>query len=146
MRRLGTWVTAMALVTAAAAPAVAQMPGGMPPGPPPSERIGAALGLTEQQKASWDAARQNIMTASKPARDQARALHQELEALLNQANADPAAVGQKMIELHALRQQLRASHEAMENALAALLTPEQKAKLDEMKAAHRGHRGGPPRS
>src|SRR5262245_1950517 len=145
MRRVKMWLMIAAMLASAATAALAQGP---PPGPPPLDRIAAALGLNDQQKAAWETARQTFWTTTKPLHEQARALHAEIEGLLSQGSPDPTVIGQKTIALHGLRQQIRAAHDAMDSTIASMLTDEQKVKLDAIKAARPGQRGhfpgGPP--
>ena len=148
MRRLVTWLGAAGLVIGTASGAVAQGP---PPGPPMHggpmmhERLAAALGLTEEQKAAWENARRTVESQMAPVREQAHALRREIGALLEQPGADPALVGQRVIALHQLEKQLGAAREQVDSALESVLTPEQKAKFDTIKASRPPHgpRGGP---
>lgn len=143
MKRLVMGLMMTAAAAGAAAPTLAQGP---PPGPPPIDRIAAALGLSDAQKATWDDAAQTFRTTTAPLHDQTRALHDEMEALLSQANPDPVAVGQKMIAMHALRAQMDAARQTMDSTVASVLTPEQKSKLEALRAArpHGPFPGGPP--
>ncbi len=143
MKRLVMGLMITAAAAGAAGPALAQ---GSPPGPPPIERIAAALGLSDEQKATWEAAGQTFRTTTAPLWEQSRALHTEIEGLLSQGNPDPAAVGQKMIALHALREQIRAARETMDSTVASVLTADQKSKFEALRAARpHGHfKGGPP--
>ena len=104
MRRL--WITMMtaAVVATAGGAAIAQGP---PPGGPPPQRIAAALGLTDEQKAVWDAAFSTMRATAQPLHAQAKAIRVEIDALFAQGNPDPALLGQKMIAMHAVREQLQ---------------------------------------
>lgn len=147
MRRL--WITLMtaAVVATAGGTAIAQ---GRPPGGPPPQRIAAALGLTDQQKTVWDAAFSTMRATAEPLHAQAQAIKGEIEALHTQGNPDPALLGQKMIALHAVQEQLHQARAAMESTMTSVLTDEQKLKLDALKAARPRHGrpwggpGGPP--
>jgi Spy/CpxP family protein refolding chaperone len=143
MRRL--WITMMtaAVVATAGAAAVAQGP---PPGGPP-QRIATALGLTDQQKAVWASAFSTMRATAQPLHAQSKAIRAEIDALFAQGNPDPALLGQKMIAMHAVREQLHQARAAMESATTSVLTDEQKLKLDALKAARPPHGrrwGGPP--
>jgi len=137
------WLTVLALTVGTGSAALAQAPA---PGPPPHhDRITNALGLSDEQKATWDAAHKSFWTTTQPLRDQARDLRKEISALMAQGNPDPAVVGQKAIQIHALHQQIKAAHDAMDAQVASMLTPEQKIKLEALKAARpMGHRGFQP--
>ena len=137
------WLTVLALTVGTGSAALAQAP---PPGPPPRhDRITNALGLSDEQKAAWDAAHKSFWTTTQPLREQAKQLRTEIETMMAQGNPDPTAVGQKAIQLHGIHQQIKAAHDAMDAQVASVLTPDQKTKLDAIKAAHpMGHRGFRP--
>ena len=139
MRRL--WITMMtaAVVATAGGAAMAQGP---PPGGPPPHRIAAALGLTDEQKAVWDAAFSTMRATAQPLHAQAKAIRVEIDALFAQGNPDPALLGQKMIAMHAVREQLHQARAAMESTTTSVLTDEQKLKLDALKAARPRITGG----
>ena len=144
MRRL--WITMMtaAVVATAGGAAMAQ---GAPHGGPHPHRMAAALGLTDQQKAVWDTAFSTMRATAQPLHAQAKAIRVEIDALFAQGNPDPALLGQKMIAMHAVREQLQQARVAMESTTTSVLTDEQKLKLDALKAARPPHGrpwGGPP--
>ena len=66
---------------------------------------------------------------------------------LEGASPDPVAVGELVIEGHRLHEQGRALREAQDKAVRKVLTPEQQAKFDAMKALRDegGPMGGPGR-
>lgn len=108
--------------------------GGRPGGPGgPGGMMGRAarvLQLTDEQKAAF----RKTMEQQRP---QMQALHQQmsenrtkLKELLDGGNPDPAAVGKLVIQEHQLREQGKAQREQAQQALRALLTPEQQAKFD----------------
>jgi Spy/CpxP family protein refolding chaperone len=143
MRRF--WITMMtaAVVATAGSAAIAQGP---PSGGPPP-RMAAALDLTDQQKAVWASAFSTMRATAQPLHAQAKAIRTEIDALFAQGNPDPALLGQKMIAMHAVREQLHQARAAMESTTTSVLTDEQKLKLDALKAARPHHGrpwGGPP--
>jgi Spy/CpxP family protein refolding chaperone len=143
MRRL--WITMMTAAVVATAGGAAMAQGPPPDGPP--QRIAAALGHTDQQQAVWDTAFSTMKATTQPLHAQAKAIKVEIDALFAQGNPDPALLGQKMIAMHAVREQLTQARATMESATAAVLTDEQKVKLDALKAASPRHGrpwGGPP--
>jgi Spy/CpxP family protein refolding chaperone len=149
MKRFTIGVVTAVLLVGAGAVAMAQGPraGMMPPGAPspPHERLSAVLGLTAEQKTAWDAARGDADGNMRALREQARGMHREIDGLLDQPSPDPAVLGQRMIALHAVQGQMRKAHEALDGKLVALLTPEQKLRFEEFKAAEphgRGMRAG----
>jgi Spy/CpxP family protein refolding chaperone len=99
-----------------------------------------ALNLTDEQKASFRSMLQEQRQASEPQREQIRDLRQQMRQQLDTGKADPAQIGELAIQAHAVRAQLRASREQALQRFEALLTPEQKAKLDQLKQ-ERGKRG-----
>ena len=144
MKRL--WITLMtaAVVATAGSGAIAQ---GSPHGGAPPQRIAAALGLTDQQKAVWASAFSTMRATAQPLHAQAKAIKVEIDALFAQGNPDPALLGQKMIAMHAVREQLHQARAAMETTTTSVLTDVQKLKLDALKAARPPHGrpwGGPP--
>ena len=140
-----TWIALMtaAMVSTAGGAARAQgpPPGGMPP------RMAAALGLSDQQQAAWQAAFSTMRATAAPLHAQAKAIRTDIKALFDTGNPDPALLGQKMIALHAVRVQLQQARAAMESATGAVLNEDQKLKLDALRAMrprHGHHWGGPP--
>lgn len=143
---LGVGATALALVLAGVALAGNQGGGGHF-----GRGLRAALAtvdLTQDQKdkikASFEAKKPELSAL----REKAKTDREALRALVTAANPDPAAVGVATLKVHANRQAMRARMEEMRTNLAAILTPEQVAKLDGWIAAHRQQRGkfrgGPP--
>lgn len=140
-------IAAMAAALVTSGQAMAQGPGGAGrPGGPPA-RLAAKLNLTDEQKAAWQAAFQQMRTTTAPLREQSKQIHSEMKAMFDQGSPNPTALGQKVIELHAVRAQMREARKTMETATSAVLSPEQKQQLDTIKASipHHGHfkRGGP---
>ena len=81
------------------------------------------------------------------AHSQAKVIRAEIDALFAHGNPDPALLGQKMIAMHAVREQLQQARAAMESTTTSVLTDEQKLKLEALKAARPPHGrpwGGPP--
>jgi Spy/CpxP family protein refolding chaperone len=107
------------------------------------------LGLTADQKAQWDSLHQQLRTSIEPLLDQKRAAEEQLRSLADAAAPDANAIGKQVLAIKAIDQQIKAAHEATAAKVAAMLTPEQKAKFDAMRALHecaggpRGMAGGP---
>ncbi len=100
------------------------------------------LGLTEEQQASWKALEEQHRAEMEPLRNAGRELHQKLRTALNAENPDPQTVGTATLALEQHRKEVEASRQAFREKLTALLTPEQKAKFDALKASRRmGPRG-----
>jgi protein CpxP len=100
------------------------------------------LGLDAQQKTAWRQLQQQHRDEMKPLRDEGRDLRQKLRVAVNAEKPDAQAVGEATLALKAHREKMKASRAAFEQKLAALLTPEQKQKLDALQAARQfGRRG-----
>jgi Spy/CpxP family protein refolding chaperone len=144
-------VTATAVVLAAAGwLGAAQLD--RPDGPPPREfgpGFGrgpgplARLGLSAEQRAQLDALQEKQREASRPLFEAAREAHEAFREALEAADPDPLTVGQAALAMHAAEQKARAAHEAAFEALKAILTPEQRAKLEQAREHGFGPRRGP---
>ena len=136
----------------------AQGPGGPPPGREGGPgfmrgphggpgfhgpRFAEELGLTAEQKAQMDALRQKNEATLKPLAEAARTAHETFRKALESENPDAAAVGQAALAMHTAEKALRAAHEATFEQMKAILTDEQRAKLEAMKE-QRGKRGPRP--
>ena len=79
---------------------------------------------------------------------QAKADREALKAAASAANPDPAAVGAAFLKVRANGEAVKSKMKAVRTEIDAVLTPEQRAKLDGWIAAHRQQRGmlrgGPP--
>ena len=144
---LGTAALVLALGAGAA--------GAQTPGPERSggtgSRMGRAegmarfLGLTEAQKVEVRKLMEGRRAEHEALREQLEANSEELKKALESASPVPADVGELAIEGHRLREQGRALRAAQDKAVRALLSPEQQAKFDAMKAIREegGPKGGP---
>jgi Spy/CpxP family protein refolding chaperone len=92
-----------------------------------------ALDLTDDQKAALKTIIQEERQASQPQREQIRAVREQIRTLLDGGKADPAEVGRLTIQAHTLGAQLREQHKRAFERFEAQLTPDQKAKLDQMR-------------
>ena len=107
------------------------------------------LQLTEQQQQAWKTIREDTRAKVKPLAEQAFALRKEVREALETGSADATVVGAKVIEAHEARTKIRAAVKAGRDAFAALLTPEQTAKLHTLQQARKfmgpgGFRSQPP--
>lgn len=100
------------------------------------------LGLSDDQKAQLDALRAKQRETMRPLLESARQAHDAFQAALDADNADAATVGQAALAMKAAEKKLRAAHEAAFAEMKAILTPEQAAKLDEVRVQGRGPRPG----
>ena len=101
------------------------------------KRMARHLDLTDDQKAQIKTMRESQKTASQPLREQMKQLRQEMRSLdQNDASAVAALAakkGQLTEQMFTARNQARLDFEA-------ILTPEQKTKLTEMKAKRQAKR------
>lgn len=104
------------------------------------------LNLTDAQKASWDAAINDIESQNSGAFEKNRDIQRQLHAALDSASPDACAIGNLAIQSKAAMDQMKSVHETLVNKLASYLTPDQKTKFDAFVAAAMAqHREpGPP--
>jgi Spy/CpxP family protein refolding chaperone len=100
------------------------------------------LGLSEEQQASWRAAAEQQRAEMEPFREEGRELRRRLREAVEAENPDPTAVGEARLALEEHHKKMRASREAFDTRLKALLSAEQKEKFEAFKAARRAGRGG----
>jgi Spy/CpxP family protein refolding chaperone len=137
--------TALWLGAALAGAQPADGPGGPPKGSGGfrGDRVARVLDLTEDQRAAF----QKLLEEQRPQMEalhkQMRDNHQKLDAALEGANPDSRAVGQIVIQGHALRKQAEAQREQASQALRGLLTPEQQAKFDALRSLREDGGFGP---
>ena len=90
------------------------------------------LGLSRDQVKQMRALRKQQADQLKPQREQLRTGVQNLRALMESQNPDPAAIGKQMLELRKARTNLRQARAGWSEKLKAILTPEQQARLKSM--------------
>jgi Spy/CpxP family protein refolding chaperone len=120
------------------------------PGPGPGhDRMARAvhqamsiLDLTDAQKAKVKTIFAAQRSENAAFRAQVEADRAALKAAAAAVNPDPAAVGAAFLKVRADGQAFGAKMKAVRGQVDAILTPEQKAKLDGWIAAHRQQRGG----
>ena len=166
---------ALFLLALAAAPALAQAPGmgpgpgGPPPGPGPAMGPGPgpgmgpgpagprgqwwrnptareALGLTDEQVKQIEDAWYASVTAETDLRAEAEKAHLELARLLHQETLDDRALGQAIDRVVQADAALARNRLERRVAIARILTPEQRGRLENMMKRRRGPRppkGGP---
>jgi Spy/CpxP family protein refolding chaperone len=105
------------------------------PGPPPGERLAQLLELTDAQRATWEAAQQEMQKTGRSVHDEVDGLQQQMQQAMSAANPDPAAVGKLAIAIHRAHDKMKSAHDQAEEQLAATLTPEQRVKFDAWKAS-----------
>lgn len=132
-------------VLALAAVAMAAHPGGGPHGKMHGKMRGemmeahfAALNLTEDQKAAVSQLHEELRAKAEPLMEQAHEQWEAVHTLLDSANPDPTEVGTRAIAAHQTRSQLKALHDDFKTRFTALLTAEQKEKLERFHERHEG--------
>ncbi|HSL81761.1 MAG TPA: Spy/CpxP family protein refolding chaperone [Thermoanaerobaculia bacterium] len=122
-------------------PGVGAADGGSPlrgPGGFPLRGLAASLDLTEQQIEAARALLEDLAAEVRPQAEEARGVREELHALLDTENPDPAEVGALVVELHGIRDEMRTARDGFAAAFSALLTPDQLERWEVLKDA-RGH-------
>jgi len=121
---------------------------GMGPGDHPGQHFGRLaryLELTDEQLAAAKTLFADTREQTMPFHDDVQTLREELGTLLDEASPDAAAVGELVIEIHGIHEQIRDLRDAAWDAFKALLTPEQLDKLEQLKAMRdelgMGHHG-----
>jgi Spy/CpxP family protein refolding chaperone len=152
---MGTVLTLALAGSASAQPPPPEGPEGAGPRRGRAEGMARYLGLSEAQKEQVRKLMEGRRAEHEALREQIEANSEQLRKALEVANPDPAGVGELAIEGHRLREQGRALREAQDKAVRGILTAEQQARFDAMKALRdeggpggfgppRGHRGMPP--
>ena len=103
--------------------------------------IAEALQLTPAQQTVWDSAHAEFQTAAQLLLDKQRTLGHQIETELQSTSADACAIGGEMIAQHAVSDQVRNLHEQLKAKVSAVLTPEQKTKLEAIASMHERHGG-----
>jgi hypothetical protein len=107
---------------------------------PGGDEMVAALALSADQKTQWDAIHQQLEASVRPLFLQHRVAEDQLQVLVEASNPDPTAVGKQFLAMRALDKQIQAAHESTKAKIDAILSPDQKAKLEGL---HRKMEGGP---
>ena len=96
------------------------------------------LGLNDEQKEAAKQIHEEIWAKVEPLAEQHHQQFEEILALLDAGNANATEIGQKTIAAHASMKQIEALHEEGMERFKALLTEEQKAKLETLDTEHEG--------
>jgi Spy/CpxP family protein refolding chaperone len=107
-------------------------------------RLAEYLGLDAQQRAALQQLQKQHRDEMKPLWEEGRELRRKLRAVIEAEKPDPQAVGEATLALKAHRERTKADRAEFEQKIEGLLTPEQKQKLEALKAARsfdRGSRG-----
>ena len=99
------------------------------------------LNLTEDQKAKMKQIRETFAQSNKPLRDQVRAKRQELRQASEGGTFNEALATQKLTEMASLEAKLMGERVKLHQETLSVLTPEQKAQLEQSKAQFKTRRG-----
>ncbi len=99
------------------------------------------LNLTDDQKAKMKQIRESYAERNKPLRAQLQAKRQELRQASEGGTFNEALATQKLTEMASLEAKLMGEGFRMHQETLAVLTPEQKAQLDQAKAQFKARRG-----
>jgi Spy/CpxP family protein refolding chaperone len=91
------------------------------------------LNLTDEQKTQIQQIRKSHFETTAPVRDQIRTLMTQFRESMKQDTFDEAAATQKLTEIAPLRAKLMADRIKMRQEMNAVLTPEQKAQLEQFR-------------
>jgi Spy/CpxP family protein refolding chaperone len=105
------------------------------------ERMATFLGLTDEQKATWEQMHKEFRESTRATFEQQRPNMEKLRAALDAEQPDAAAVGRLVIGMHQQRKQTEQQHETFQQRLRATLMPEQQVKFDAAQALRPRHRG-----
>jgi Spy/CpxP family protein refolding chaperone len=100
-----------------------------PQAPPAPAIVVQFLGFSDTQAAQFQQLLQTLQASVGGLQQQLSPKQQSLDSLLNNAQPDPAAVGGLMLQIHALQQQLAQAVQAYHDNFLALLTSEQKQRV-----------------
>ena len=99
------------------------------------------LNLTEDQKTRMKQIRENFATQNKPLREQLRAKRQELRQASEGGTFNEALATQKLTEMASLEAKLMGERFKLHQETLSVLTPEQKAQLEQSRAQFKTRRG-----
>lgn len=114
------------------------------PGRPRIGMVAEHLGLSDQQKEQWKIIHEKARETGEPLMKAAGEAKQAFDKALEAENAQAAAVGQAALAMRAAHNKVEAHRKATQEAVKAILTPEQLAKMEEFEKSRRGpggHRG-----
>lgn len=95
------------------------------------------LKLTPAQVETTKQLAQTLHNTTKPLYQQIEPLEEQLHSQLDAASPDACAVGNTVVQIDGIRDQIRGAREDFDEAFSAILTPEQLAKYEALKDAAR---------
>ena len=102
----------------------------------------ARLNLTDDQKAKMKQIRESFGETNKPLLEQLRAKRQELRQANEGGTFNEALATQKLTEMAGLEAKVMGARFQLHQQMLSVLTADQKAQLDQLKAQFKDHRGG----
>jgi protein CpxP len=99
------------------------------------------LNLTDDQKAKMKQIRESFAQSNKPLREQLRAKRQELRQASEGGTFNEALATQKLTEMASLEAKAMGERFKLHQEMLSVLTPEQKAQLEQQKAQFKARRG-----
>lgn len=147
---ISIWSMALLMAGAVAFAQPGPGPGGPGPGGPgngqgPGGVLIEFLELDESQIQAWTTFREEFQATVEPLKVQQRELREAIHEALEADSADATAIGQLMIDSHAIGSEIRAAHETLDANLTSVLSAEQLLKFEAFKAAQQLQaRGGGP--
>lgn len=129
----------------AALPLLAQSPAAPAPGPsvmdhPRAQRLAEALGLSPEQQAKLEAIRAQHAAALKADREAVQAQGRQLHGAMQDPAASEAQLRQAFDKMNEARFKALLDRRALRQEMRAVLTPDQQAKADALKAEFRERR------
>lgn len=104
--------------------------------------IFARLNLTDDQKAKIKQFRESFASTNKPLLEQLRAKRHELRQASEGGTFNEALATQKLTDMAGLEAKLMGERFKLRQEMESVLTAEQKAQLEQLKAQFKDHRGG----
>ena len=99
------------------------------------------LNLTDDQKAKMKQIRESFAQSNKPLREQLRAKRQELRQASEGGTFNEALATQKLTDMASLEAKAMGERFKLHQEMLSVLTPEQKAQLEQQKAQFKARRG-----
>ena len=108
------------------------------------DRLFSQLNLTDDQKAKVKQLHESFAERNKPLREQLQAKRQELQQARQGDTFNESLATQKLTEMASLEAKLMAEQFKLHQDTLAILTPEQKAQLEQARAQFKARRGDKP--
>lgn len=130
----------LAILLAASLPLLAQAPPSPPSHMNGGHHLAEALGLSPEQQTKMKAIHEKHASTMKADHEAVRAQAKAFRAAMRDAKTDPGQLRQAFDQMSAARFQTLMEGRAMHQEMRAVLTPDQQAKADTMKAEFRARR------